>query len=168
MKKKVFKFKTFRVLSEAARILTFVGKHGGDKNWVEIKITGTTKAKTKTSQVLFKLRAGKFIEIKKGNGRSMVRLTKKGIIEFYKLELVLADELPKGLQCLVVFDIPEIRSGLRDLLRLFLKENCFFPFQKSVWISPFDMVEILRKIFVAWEIEDLVKVFVVYDSYVSK
>lgn len=168
MSKKVFKFKTFRVLSEAARILLFVGQRDGIKNWVEVKITGTAKAKRKTSQVLSKLKAGKFLEIRKIGGQPAARLTEKGIIEFYKLELVLVDELPKGFRCLVVFDIPQKRSGLRDLFRIFLKENCFFPFQKSVWISSFDMVEILRKIFVAWKIEDLVKVFVVCDNYVSK
>lgn len=168
MSKKVFRFKTIRPLSEAARILLFVGRHNGKKNWVEIKTAGTIKAKQKTLRVLFHLRAGELVEVKKDEKKIKVCLTEKGAIEFWKLELVSTDELPKGFYCLVVFDIPEKRANLRDLFRFFLKENCFFPLQKSVWISSFDMVEILKKIFTAWRIDCWVKVFVVCESGVPK
>lgn len=168
MSKKVFRFKTIRPLSEAARILSFVGRHGGQKNWVEIKTSGTTKAKQKTSRVLFHLRARGLVDVKKDKKKIRVCLTEKGAIEFWKLELISTDELPNGFYCLVVFDIPEKRAILRDLFRLFLKENCFFPLQKSVWISSFDMVKILKKIFTAWQIDGWVKIFVVCENGVPK
>jgi hypothetical protein len=166
MKKKVFRFKTLNILSEQARILQLVGR--GNSEWVELKASGSQKARRRFSQTLSVLSSKKdFLEIKREENRILAKLTPSGVLEFWKLQLILVDELPEGLVCLVTFDIPEKFSDLRDVLRLFLKENCFFPFQKSVWISPFDMVELLNNIFVAWKIEKWVRVFVAYEGGVD-
>lgn len=146
----------------------FVGKHGGVKNWVKVPVIGSKKFKKNFSRVLSRLSFDKIIQTKK-NGKDLeVILTKAGIIEFLKLRLVLTEELPEGFCCMVVFDIPETENVLRNLLRQFLKDNCFFPLQKSVWISQFDMVEILRELFAAWNIEKWVRVFVICEKGVPE
>lgn len=44
-----------------------------------------------------------------------------------------------GLWRLVIFDIPEENKKLRDILRKKLKSLGFAMFQKSVWVTPFDI-----------------------------
>ena len=168
MKKKVFRFKTLKQFSEQARLLSFVGRGGGDGVWVGLKASGPARSRQRFSLALSRLVLKKMLEVKRDEDLIKAKLTKLGVIEFLKLELVLVEELPKGFICLVVFDIPEKFSALRNLVRWFLKENCFFPLQKSVWISPFDMTEILKRLFKIWEIEKWVRVYVICEDGIPK
>ncbi len=50
---------------------------------------------------------------------------------------------------LVFFDVPEIQRNKRDYLRNFLKEIGFYPYQKSVYLYPFECekeVALIKKI----------------------
>lgn len=50
---------------------------------------------------------------------------------------------------LVFFDVPEIQRNKRDYLRNFLKELGFYPYQKSVYLYPFECekeVALIKKI----------------------
>lgn len=46
---------------------------------------------------------------------------------------------------LVVFDIPESKRKLRDNFRNFLRENCYGKLTSSVWISPWDKTEEIKR-----------------------
>jgi phenylacetic acid degradation operon negative regulatory protein len=46
---------------------------------------------------------------------------------------------------MVIFDIPEKKRKLRDNLRILLKESCFGMLTSSVWISPYDKQEQLKR-----------------------
>lgn len=46
---------------------------------------------------------------------------------------------------LVIFDIPESKRKLRDMFRLLLKEECFGIMKSSVWLSPWDKSEIIKR-----------------------
>lgn len=47
---------------------------------------------------------------------------------------------------LVFFDVPEIQRNKRNYLRLFLKKLGFFPYQKSVYLFPYECEEEIKLI----------------------
>ena len=47
---------------------------------------------------------------------------------------------------LVFFDVPEIQRNKRDYLRKFLRKLGFFPYQKSVYLFPYECEEEVRLI----------------------
>jgi CRISPR-associated endonuclease Cas2 len=96
----------------------------------------------------------------KKNKKGGLYLTEYGIIEFFKLELSQVDLLPVNKVCMVVFDVPEISKHWRNTLRKFLKGTCFFPLQKSVWISPFDAADKLMEILRFLKLENWVKIYI--------
>ena len=162
---KKFKFKTIGLTSGRGRMLMSIYRSGKPLDWVNLKkSSGSSKSKNTDSKNLAELRCQNFIEIKNQKTVTAVKLTEAGVIECLKMDLVLTDVLPDGLFCVVIFDIPENKRKLRELLRFFLKENCFIPFQKSVWISQFNMVKILEKIFAIWKINQWIKVYIVYED----
>ncbi len=95
-------------------------------------------------------------------GQTLKRLREQGLIEFvddHKLSVRLTDPgrskalLAKVLEPaewdgkwrIVIFDIPERRRAARDLLRLKLKQLQFIKWQKSVWATRVDCIDLLRK-----------------------
>ncbi len=47
---------------------------------------------------------------------------------------------------MVIFDIPELRRGVRERLRRLMRECGFLGIQKSVWLSPYDCEELIALI----------------------
>lgn len=86
------------------------------------------------------------IFIDKENGKSYVRLTKKGEKKLERYELGgLTVEKPKhwdGKWRLVIFDIREKRRSTRDLLRQQLQGLGSVRLQNSVWVYPYDFSEV--------------------------
>ncbi len=117
----------------------------------------------------------KLIFIRKEKDKVYTYLSKNGkkIILQYSLKKILALKKKKkkwqGLWFIVFFDVPEEERLKRDYLRKFLKFIGFYPYQKSVYIYPFECkkeVDLIKKIIeggrylsyvVAKEIEDEVK-----------
>lgn len=48
---------------------------------------------------------------------------------------------------MILFDVPEEESALRQKLRRFLRENAFGCLQKSVWITPDNLTPLRKKVF---------------------
>ena len=75
------------------------------------------------------------------NGKTIVKITKKGEIKLRAFAIDLIDiEKPKkwdGKWRLVMFDIPMRFTKGREALRYHLKDLNFFQFQKSAWIYPY-------------------------------
>lgn len=59
---------------------------------------------------------------------------------------------------LVIFDVPELKRGVRDLFRRRLKDWGFKSWQKSVWIGKRNVADKLRQLIVKLEIDDCVAV----------
>ena len=68
-----------------------------------------------------------------------------------------------GKWLMIIFDIPEKRRALRDLLRSILVNLGFEKFQQSVWITPYDVLEAAEKLLAMHSLEDYVKIFVIEE-----
>ncbi|MCL5094071.1 MAG: CRISPR-associated endonuclease Cas2 [Patescibacteria group bacterium] len=81
-------------------------------------------------------------------GKIVYKITEKGR---KKIEKLLFDHKSWDREWrIVIFDIPENQKRLRNILRSKLKKCGYKQLQKSVWVSPFDVLD---------EIEDLVDDF---------
>jgi len=110
--------------------------------------------KQKISTVFWRLKRDGFIDIKQSNHQIYISLTqegrrKAGIFQINNLKIKRPKQWDKKWR-LLMFDISQKRKILREALRGKLKELGFLPFQKSIWIHPFDCsaeVELLKDFF---------------------
>ncbi|MBI1908193.1 hypothetical protein HYS28_02120 [Candidatus Uhrbacteria bacterium] len=105
---------------------------------------------------LYRLRRAGLVDV---SAEDAIQLTSKGkalsilhCVEHHRRPL------PKGLFCLVFFDIPERHRKERDALRFLLRKLGFCLFQKSVWISTQDAADHLQCFVQISNVERFVKV----------
>jgi len=101
-----------------------------------------------------------FIKYTVNNPKVKFRLTDKGLIEYLKLKVIRTSPLEDDLVCLVVFDIPERLKKQRNILRKFLKDCDFNRLQKSVWVTKFDVGDLLTDLFKRMGVEKWIKIFI--------
>lgn len=99
-------------------------------------------------------------EEREHSGRTILKLTQKGREE----ALLRSDEDNAqynwdGKWRIIIFDIPEDKRLIRDLLRQRLKKWGFAQLQKSVWVTKKDIIQTLRKTIKELEIDEWVFVF---------
>lgn len=108
----------------------------------------------KISSSFYNLKRQGLINIKKSNHQIYISLTdagkkKAGWMQIDQLKIIRPKKWDKKWR-LLMFDISQMRKVLREALRGKLKELEFAPFQKSIWICPFDCraeVELLKSFF---------------------
>jgi len=64
---------------------------------------------------------------------------------------------------IVLFDIPEIIKGSREIMRFYLKNLEFYEFQKSVFVHPFDCQNEIEYIVENFQLRKFVR-FIIADS----
>ena len=110
--------------------------------------------KQKVSATIWRLKRDGFIDIRQSNHQIYISLTpdgrrKAGIFQINNLKIKKPKQWDKKWR-LLMFDISQKRKILREALRGKLKELGYLPFQKSIWIHPFDCiaeVELLKDFF---------------------
>lgn len=99
---------------------------------------------------IYKLKRNEYIEWKfdKKKNVASIELTEKGKKVFGQAQLddivITRKDDWDGQWRFFLFDVPEKRRSVRDILRSKLKSLGFFQFQKSVWIYPFECGKELR------------------------
>ncbi len=130
------------------------------------------KRKKRFSRFLNYLKRKNYIKIKNLEKKKAIFLTQKGEEKALKAKLKVLEEefsnlkLKKrkdGRLLMVIFDIPESKRGRRDALRQGLICLGYTFFQKSVWISPFDVYEETQKIIVECGVEKYVRIFLIEE-----
>lgn len=98
-----------------------------------------------------------YLEEVEQKGQRKLRLSKKGQLRIWRPN-------PKkewdGRFRIVAFDIPEERKKTRDLFRTKLRILGFKSWQKSVWISPYDISEPLEELLELLDLEEEVDYFI--------
>ncbi|MEM4271424.1 MAG: CRISPR-associated endonuclease Cas2 [Candidatus Pacearchaeota archaeon] len=85
-----------------------------------------------------------FVYLKDKNHPKIIEYSIKSLLEFKKKKKVW-----DGRWFLVFFDVPESQRNKRDYLRKFLKKLGFYPYQKSVYLFPYECekeVALIKKI----------------------
>ncbi len=97
------------------------------------------KARARLNSLMFKLKQKGWIHEEYQEGKRISELTKHGELEalFVTMHIVGSAKSWDGKWRLVIFDIPEAASGVRQRLRLLLKGIGFRALQASVYINPY-------------------------------
>jgi len=123
------------------------------------------KSRKYFSQFIYYLKKRGYIKIKNLEQKKGVILTKKGGEKVLKIKFRMKEKKkrPDGKWQMVIFDIPEKKKHLRDLLRENLYLLGYKMLQKSVWVCPYDVLRetevILRKYF----LDQYVKLFLIEE-----
>ncbi|MBI2338277.1 hypothetical protein HYU95_03785 [Candidatus Daviesbacteria bacterium] len=113
--------------------------------------------KASLSQALKRLREGGLIELV-SDEKLAYRLTDKGRDKAILASLKFSEKDWDGKWRLVIFDVPEKRRAVRDLLRSKLKQWDFVILQQSVWGTKKNCTKALRDFIKGVGIEDWVMV----------
>jgi DNA-binding transcriptional regulator PaaX len=101
-------------------------------------------------QIIKRLAKRGMVKILERNGETMLAITKLGKEQLRKWELgKLNIEKPKrwdGKWRVAIFDIPEKRRRIRNVVRQQLKDLGFHCLQNSVWVHPYKCEEIILSI----------------------
>jgi len=93
-------------------------------------------------QSVYGLKKQKLIHIYNKNGKEIVEITEKGkkrILQ-YDFEDMKVDKSRRwdGFWRIIIFDIPEKKKRVRNLINFKLKDMDFYPLQKSTFVLPYE------------------------------
>jgi hypothetical protein len=156
--------KTGNVLSDAFKYPTMRNSLPGLKDPVFKKYREEKGAKEFSKLVYYLKRKG-YIRIKNLESKKAIILTKGGIDKALKASFRMEKMVKRkdGKWVMVIFDVPEKNRRSRDLLRSILNNLGFKIYQKSVWISPFDVSEKLEKALQMYDLDSFVKIFIIEE-----
>ncbi|MEA1936743.1 MAG: hypothetical protein U9N04_01365 [Patescibacteria group bacterium] len=99
------------------------------------------KTKQKFSQLIYYLKKRNYIKIKNLKQNKGIILTKKGAEKILKTKFKINKKKKRADKKwqMIIFDIPEEKRWLRDLLRDNLRILNYKMLQRSIWICPYDI-----------------------------
>jgi phenylacetic acid degradation operon negative regulatory protein len=114
-----------------------------------------------------RLIAEKKIKKNNKNHERKYQITPKGLSQLQKRQLLLTLQKGKwdGKWRILIFDIEEANRAVRNTLRYQIKELGFGYLQKSVWISPYDVIKKLEKYLQMYNLKE--KVILIESSKLS-
>ena len=123
------------------------------------------KNKQKFSQLIYRLKRNGYIKIKNLKQNEGIILTKKGAEKVLKAKLKMKDKKKRsdGKWQMIIFDIPEEKRFLRDLLREKLLFLGYKMLQKSIWICPYDVQKETEFILRKYSVDPYVKLFLIEE-----
>lgn len=128
------------------------------------------KRKRQFAQFINYLKKQGYIEIADLKTKRGILLTPKGKRKALRVKYSLGEKenfLQKrkdNKMIMVIFDIPEKLRKYRDNFRIFLYSLGFQPLQKSVWISPYDVMDRLREIIRVLNLDKFIKIFLIEEK----
>jgi len=132
-------------------------------------ILKTARQKSEYGNVIKRMAQKGFIRLINKNGELRIILTNKGknIAREYYLQNYKQIKRPSSWDKkwrLVMFDIPEDKTKIRNLLRFHLKRVGFIQVQGSVWIFPYSCEEIVTIIKANFKLNDEV-IYITAESF---
>ncbi len=123
------------------------------------------KAKRDFNQLVCCLKKRGYIKIKNLEQNKGVILTKKGMgkVLTAKLKIKNKQKRSDGKWQMIIFDIPEKKRHLRDLLRDNLRILNYKKLQQSIWICPYDVQKETELILKKHSLDQYVKLFLIEE-----
>jgi len=123
------------------------------------------KAKRRFSQFVDYLKNKNYIQIKNLKEKQGILLTKKGIDKVINLKFKIGErkKRPDKKWQMLIFDIPEKKRYLRDLLRVKLYFFGYRMLQQSVWICPYDIFKETERFLREYSLDEYVRIFLIEE-----
>ncbi len=123
------------------------------------------KTKRQFSQLIYRLKKNGYIKIKNLEQNEGIILTKKGTEKVLKSKIKIQNnkKRPDKKWQMIIFDIPEEKRQLRNLLRQKLILLKYKMLQQSIWICPYDVQKETEFILRENSIDPYVKLFLIEE-----
>jgi len=123
------------------------------------------KLRKNFSQFIYYLKRQGYIKVKNLESKKGFILTKKGINKALKTKFKIGKKKRRKDKkwIMLIFDIPERKRALRNLLRETLSFLGYKMFQKSVWICPFDVLKETQDFIQRNSLDCYVKLFLIEE-----
>ena len=121
--------------------------------------------RAKFSKLIYYAKRNNYIRIKNLEGKTGILLTKEGLSKALKASFIIEGKQKRkdGKWVMLIFDVPEKQKKARDLLRSILHNLGYKLFQKSVWISPYDISEKTEELLQLHSLDNYVKIFLIEE-----
>jgi hypothetical protein len=121
------------------------------------------------------LKKNGYIKIKNLEDKKGILLTQKGRNKALsaRLKLLEQEKISKlkkrkdGRWLMITFDIPESEREWRDFLREKLQDLGFVFFQKSIWVSPYNVQDEMEKFLRENQLDKYVRIFLIKEIEIS-
>lgn len=152
-----FSWRNFSAMSDDPRI----HRH---RKWLE-KCLGNKREKEKLYNAFQSLKRSRFLQEKVLNNSFGYILSSKGKSRILSLKIKLLDKEKNkdNAWLMVLFDIPEKLRKSRDFFRQNLHELGFEQLQKSVWVTPYNVINELKELIEFGNLEKFVKFLLVKE-----
>ena len=123
------------------------------------------KNKQKFSQLIYRLKKNGYIKIKNLEQNEGVILTKKGTEKVLRVKIKTEKKKGRsdGKWQMIIFDIPEDKRHLRDLLREKLRFLEYKMLQQSIWVCPYNVQKETELVLRKHSIDPYVKLFLIEE-----
>jgi hypothetical protein len=123
------------------------------------------RSRQKFSQMIYNLKRKNYIKVKNLKGNRAIILTKRGVDKAlqakFKMENIIRQKRKDGKWIMLIFDVPEKYRKSRDLLRSILHNLGYKMFQKSVWLTPYDVYRRTEDLLQEYSLDKFVKIFLI-------
>jgi len=170
-----FLWELFHLSQKTEDVLRFFGLGNYKETFVSPqfsirRIYEKRRAKQKFSNFIKYLTEKGYIKLKSLEPNQGFFITQKGMEKIFKIELGKTEKKKRkdGKWLMIIFDIPERKRSLRDLLRENLQSLGFKFFQKSTWICPWDVLKEVQTIIQRYNLAKYVKIFLIEEIALKK
>ena len=117
------------------------------------------------SQIIYYLKRKGYIHVEQLSGKRGILLTKKGDERVLRIKqkLGLQPKRKDGKWQMIIFDIPETKKKLRDILRSTLRFFGYEYLQDSVWVCPYDVEKETEKFLQENSLDEYVRIFLIEE-----
>jgi len=117
------------------------------------------------SKLIYSLKKKGLIKIKCLKNRKAIALTPKGSKKVLKIKYKMIEKKKRkdGKWQMIIFDIPEKKRFLRDLLREHLYFLGYKILQKSIWVSPYDVFKETEEFLRRYSLDRFAKLFLIEE-----
>jgi hypothetical protein len=119
----------------------------------------------KFSKLIYYLKKKGLIKIKNLENKKAIILTPLGFKKVFKIKYKMMEKKIRkdGKFQMIMFDIPEKKRHLRDLLREHLILLGYKMLQKSIWITPYDVQKETEEFLRKYSLDPYVKLFLIEE-----
>jgi len=119
------------------------------------------------AKLIYHLKKNNYIKVKNLDGKKAIILTEKGlnkaILASFRASGQKREIRKDGKWIMVIFDIPKKDDRKRGILRSVLQNLGYKMFQKSVWITPYDVFDKTGKLLQFYDLEKYVRIFLIEE-----
>ena len=123
------------------------------------------QTKQQFSQLIYRLKKNGYIKIKNLEQNEGIVLTKKGAEKVLRVKLKTENNKKRsdGKWQMIIFDIPEEKRCLRNLLREKLLLLKYKMLQRSIWICPYEVSKETEFILRKYSLDPYIKLFLIEE-----